>query len=247
MEISIMNAFNVFNKQLRLKKYQFIKDEGPNILFLLSFARQKTEFQDFAKIVLLDVEMDPVLWIAINDFNIPNTSLIKTYENEFPRLVLSKNLMIATRVLIAEGLASWVHFADLTKFNSIIEIGLKRFYQIKITKLKIKNTKLKKHSEFLIYFVTHIILLATFYGRRKYEFQQNIVLLLQDWRKQLFPIAKQNLEIWLEISICLLILGFKDELSTIDLFNPNIRSNNPHLLYHTYALWAMYFNQLQLE
>ncbi len=220
---------------------QFIQEEGANLLFLVRSGYYHPKFQQAVAIVTKQCSMNITLWIAINGFYSQNKKFISHYKNEFPCLVFKNNLMIATRVFVAEGLASWTHFQNVAKFNAIIRIGLQRLNLIQNTKLQLKRSgKLKLSSEYLIYFVTHIILLATFYGERIYIFDSSVVDLVTNWMKIVLP--NQNLEIWLELSICMCLLNQPiDILKTISLFDPESNIKNNHQLYHTFALWTMLF------
>ncbi len=230
---------------LALVSTRFVQEEGANLLFLVRSGYHHPKFQQVVAIVKKECNMDITLWIAINGFYSPNKKFISHYKNEFPSLVFENNLMIATRVFVAEGLASWTHFQNEAKFDTIIQIGLQRLNLIQNTELYFKrNGKLRLSSEYLIYFVTHIILLATFYGERIYIFNFSVVDLVTRWMKIVPP--NQNLEIWLELSICMCLLNQPiDILETISLFNPKLNIKNNHQLYHTFALWTMLFETIR--
>ncbi len=175
----------------------------------------------------------------------------RTYENEFPEYVLSGPcLMIATRIFVAEALLS-VTF-DTTRLCGIMNVALARLRN-ENTNLKFqKSNKLTSKSQYLVYFVTHIVLLATFWGTYRVN---NMLAKWKQVKKTLWHFVdnikhaqKENLEVWLELVICLHLLNETTNLypiiqSTLSHFEerPFKKSTNPHTHYHTYALWAFYF------
>lgn len=228
---------------------QFIKEQSANALFLIS--QMQSMVQDEFNQLASQTALDPVLWLAIHGFHaLPNKNFISGYPSEFPSLVFGKDLMIATRVFVAEGLASWVYFHDLKKFDFIISIGLQRFNELNNFELQFnKFNKLKLKSQYLIYFVTHIILLAGFYGQRaliQNDFA-NIIIVFKKWIQEIE--SKQNLEIYLELLLCMQILNQPIDIKeTMKLFNiEKTIKKNQHECYHTFALWALLMNQIKKE
>ncbi len=235
------------------KKPKFIHDEGANLIFLIGRVFilnprliRNDKFQKAIDFISTQINnQEPTLLSILIDFkfNIKEKPFISGYPDEFPSK--NNNLMIITRVMVAEALASWTYYnKDINKINHIVKISLKQFD--KTTKLKFQQTKLIQKSEFLIYFLTHIILIATMWGEIKTKtFPLWITTQLKKWIEEIYPKRSYNLEIWLELLFCLKLLDREEEdiykKETLELLDISFSSNNnPHCVYHTFALWSLY-------
>ncbi len=250
-----------------------MNEEQENIAFLISrIVRKNPIFNPYLekslKLARTAHRKDPTFWLARKELDVTKTTtttttkittaitstdkeqvpIIEGYPSEFPLLVHNGELIVATRVLVAEALASWsFHNKDQQRLNQIVDVGLTRFSKLKTKKIKIVQGKLTESSEVLIYFVTHIVLVATMYGELKWT-HEKITELLLHWLQTITPHAKDNLEIWIEIILCLQILAFDSidikKYNLIELYNPHLVILDPHKAYHTYILWAGLFASL---
>jgi hypothetical protein len=75
------------------------------------------------------------------------------------------------------------------------------------------------------------------------KLNKKIIQTIIKFIKILVKFRSCNLEIWLELLICYKLLKNKNiyKKETLNLFDINLKSKNKHLLYHTFALWSMYF------
>ena len=247
---------NTKSKVSSKKHNTFLITEGENVVFLLSRIDGYDTYVSEALTYVLDLNLfpleEPKIWLALDkmkkDTPIP---CVKGYPCEFPKYVFTKNLDVATRILVAETLASWVYYSkDMIKLSEIIKIGMQRLSNGKTLQPLIifKNLKLSQKSKDLIYFVTHIILCGSMWGQFPLpdtKMQHILAKILKMWVFKISPV--QNLEVWLEILFCLDILEcFEITHSYLNrtklLFKSKCLLFNQHEAYHTYLLWAFFLN-----
>ena len=85
----------------------------------------------------------------------------------FQKRVLQGSLFVATRVMVAEALARWSFYhQQISAVVEVVEIAIQRFSVVTKPKLLHLSEKgfLTSKSSYLIYFVTHIVLVATMWG-----------------------------------------------------------------------------------
>jgi len=244
-----------------------MNEEQENIAFLISRIVIKNRIfnpylEKSLKLARTANRKDPTFWLARKELDVTKATttaaitssakeqipIIEGYPSEFPLLVHNGELIVATRVFVAEALASWSFYnRDRERLNQIVDVGLTRFSKLKTKKIKIVQGKLTESSEVLIYFVTHIVLVATMYGELKWT-HEKITELLLNWLQMITPHAKDNLEIWIEIILCLQILSFDSvdikKYNLLELYDPHPVILDPHKAYHTYILWAGLFASL---
>jgi len=262
LDVVIQVLKNEKTPKISNQKYQvFLQQEIENILFLISrivyitrkvnpWLKVAIEFGDDQHIYHAQ---DPTIWL-VKDVEHKNDidPIISCYENEFPNDVLNKKLVIATRVFVAQSLASWsFYYKDQTKLANIVNVGLQRIKKDNNT-ISFQNKKLSIKSTYLIYFVTHVVLVATMWGELHYpvggshNIWVKIINQFKKWILKIHKFAPHNLEIWLELLFCLELLHeneFVDQYTdfTFSLYSPICKIKNQHEAYHTYILWALYF------
>jgi hypothetical protein len=241
----------------------FLEDEGENIVFLVSRVTHllprtqpqlKTMMQFLLKKHIFPLE-EPPLWLSLDMLKQSKPQpVISSYASEYPKDVLDAPFTIATRVMVAEGLAHWSFYnKDPLKLVDVVETGLQRFSETKDKDIVItRKSLLSEPSELFIYFVTHIVLVATMWGELapiggSHAIWQMISKTLKTWALELDKHKKKNLEVWLELLFCLNLLGETTftqqfEEGTIALFTNVIRTKNQHKLYHTFVLWSLYLS-----
>ncbi len=245
------------NPKMTKKKYKnFLSAEVENILFLMSRVVRLAP-QTFAIVKSavaftnsLYHPQDPAIWLVNHELGIPdnNQPVVSGYPSEFPKNVERGTLMIATRVFVAESLANWSFYQDQRKLGKVVDVGLTRFRDN--TLLTFRKFRLSQKSEFLIYFVTHIVLVATMWGGFGYpvggtpKVWARIIEQLKTWLLLITP--EDNLEIWLELLLCLELLHEDKFVDTfmekaVQMFAQELVSKDPHRVYHTYVLWALLF------
>ncbi len=277
VELSLQNIISTLdNKQPKIKKdlhVKFLRSEQENAAFLISrVVRFNPKYSNYLMQALLICKtahrQDPTFWLArdmlytvtkLNPTNIQANPVVSSYPTEFPQAVLDGDLVVSTRVIVAEALASWSFFnKDQLKIQKIVEVGLKRFDKIQDKKIKLVKKKLNEESEFLIYFTTHLVLVATMWGEIKWESPpQKLIDNCLRWVSFLEPVAETNLEIWLELLFCLQVLGnlskvdknVKDKLqnteSILKLFKNPVIILDPHESYHLFVLWALFLVSIE--
>jgi hypothetical protein len=245
------------NPKMTKQKYtHFLAAEVENILFLMSrVVRLAPQTFGIVKSAVAFANssyhpQDPAIWLVNHELGIPNSEpVVSGYESEFPRAVEFGKLMIATRVFVAESLANWSFYQDQHKLGKIVDVGLTRFGHSR-TSLTFRKFRLSQQSEFLIYFVTHIVLVATMWGGFGYpvggtpKVWARIIEQLKTWLLLITP--KDNLEIWLELLLCLELMHENEFVDSFhekarELFAQKLVSKDPHRIYHTYVLWALLF------
>ncbi len=255
-----MLVLNNSEWQSSTKYNRFIEAEGANVLFLVTRLLKNQSVANVTIDMSKKVDLEcPTFWHVLDALQMSKPSpKISTYKKEFPTIVLNcLNFDIVTRVLVAEALASWsFYYHDINKLYIIVEIGLKRFFTSQQLEIGFnKNKSLNLKSKNWMYFLTHIILIATMYGditvQNKILFADTI-LILRNWILLLVSndAAEKNIEMWLEVLICLYLLedvqfGHEFQLKTLTMFNTKQKCKNPCTFYHTFALWAFYFDLLK--
>ncbi len=252
-QLAVSLALQVLNP-LKFPKKSFLQSESANVLFLTSRIPNLEDVITNA-IQIKNNENDPIYFHIYNALGMKTqtkTPNFTSYETEFPLFVSSKPcLMIATRVFVAEALLSLTF--GTSRLPRIVNVGLKRFEkEATIQTLSFqKNHELTFKSQYFIYFITHIVLVATFWGKfkinHKYKKWETITKKLWECVEVLKEVRAQNLEVWLELLICLHLLNqsIPPSLDSCNLFvvkNFKKSTNNAHRHYHTYALWAFYFH-----
>jgi hypothetical protein len=113
-----------------------------------------------------------------------------------------------------------------------------------------KGPKLVAKSEALIYFVTHIVLVATMWGEcdlitKETHDWKPVSNCLWSWVKLLQSSKQWNLEVWLEVLVCLHFVGesiLAYVAETTALFSHMDDFKDVHSIYHTHILWLYYFH-----
>ncbi len=253
----------------------FLHAEGENIVFLSSRVLHLcacNEMRNDIKILISKLlhfankkphlfnMNEPAMQIVIADMGLPSNPIISSYDQEFPKDVLiQKNLHKATRVFVAQGLAIWSFYnQNKNKLAEVIAVGFTRLQMEPLDNFKLHfkpqdENKLTSKSEFLIYFTTHIVLIATMWGqlsmpcgglKSQWQF---IIKHMHCWIYCLENKAKENLEIWIELMFCLDLLRQKEiiyqyESKTNKLFVLNFeKTASQHCIYHTFVLWAHFY------
>ncbi len=257
------------NKQPKINKKlhrNFLSLEQENAAFLISrVVRFNPTYSPYLMKALLICKtshrQDPTFWLARDMLHtvtkLPSTNIqakpsVSSYPEEFPQAILDGDLVVATRVLVAEALASWSFFnKDSEKIHEIIKVGLKRWEQIHKKRLSFANKKkLNEESQFMIYFTTHLVLVATMWGEIKWEsVPHNLITKLIEWTSILEPVRNQNLEIYLELLFCLKLLGqlpnVPENMQKTFWKNQETIILEPHESYHVYVLWALFLISIQ--
>lgn len=254
---------------------EFLYEESENLAFLMSrvvclVSKHKTLARSFLVTYLdsgllraNDKEPGVILAKKVSKWDVRNNvPEVQGYE-DYPGEIYSNDMSVVTRVMVGQFLAVW-SFNRKSQMKEIldrcIDEVLDRNYD-DITALEFKNNNmLTENSEQNVYFVCHIVLLATQWGHLKcsqtyFEILHPIVL---DFFKTIYRMQKKsvfratNVEVFVEIAFCLLCLG--DETSVEGLVGDcvvafqktNYLSKNStyHRRYHTYILWALFFAKL---
>jgi hypothetical protein len=246
------------NQPKRVSKKQhirFLAEEGDNIIFLLRkithfFPSFQTSFAtafDFLQATNVLDPREPKLLLSKQNTDIEPS--LSGYPKEYPRCVQEAPLGIATRVMVAEALARFSFYKKVDTIHDVLDSAMTRFLSLKKSPLQFRGGKLFTRSEHLIYFVTHIVLMATMWGECAMigNIQWHpIVTCLCDWITVIRPVKQCNLEIWLEVLVCARLLGqsilpYQEE--TMMLFDLLMdKKFDIHTVYHTHVLWLFYFH-----
>jgi len=252
------------SKRVSSKTHEaFLIQEAENIAFLVArvqflYAPAKKNALTVLRFIneqnLLD-HRDPSLMIAMSDceLKVPKAE-IAGYPDEFPKAVIQNGFLTATRVFVAEALASWSFYnKNTTKLTDIVNVGLRRTLLKKQKDLIFSGRELSPQSEYWVYFVTHVVLVATMWGElheplggTAIETWDQIIKLLRAWIVIIEADAKQNLEVFIELLFCLDLLKQTDIVDrfkgfTDTLFMTESNTRNQHRAYHTYVLWALFY------
>lgn len=243
------------------KKYaRFIKQEGSNVLFLASrlcTTQNKQLIITYAENTAIDYKNDAIIWFCVCQSLGLKNSENKPDSGDYSDLILNlkkTNYDIATRLFVSQALVG-----DDTMQNAIVRNGLHRLFvldgAIDICFIA-RSKKLKKISGYKIYFLTHIVLIASMYGQKKIDYVD------EKWNKTIETLKKwvvflhennapnENIEIWLELLVCLYMLqqeefcsfSKKKTLSMLKMIHLQRDGSNAHAFYHTNILWAFYFS-----
>jgi hypothetical protein len=265
------------------KKFQrFILEHGENVAFLMSrvallqpstcpLAKRALELVRSADLLN---EAEPGILSALHELeakkDVP-AAQVSGYPTEFPRDVLSASFDIATNVFVAQALAIWTSTNKTTsKLATIVDVALARlwdgeFKETTVLHIHTKSGTLTPKSETWLYFVTHIVLVATMWGEviepvGGSESQwETVYFLLFKALKLLGPFALANSEIYMETLFCLHLLSRSNKAQTKELyvlsFAESVYGNDLKRLhnasgaakmtqfekYHTFILHAFYF------
>ncbi len=264
------------------KSQKFILEHGENIAFLMSrVTLLQPSLRPFAKRALELVrstdllnEAEPGIISALHELQVVEdmpTAQVTGYPTEFPRDVLSAAFDIATNVFVAQALAVWTSTKKATsKLAAVVNVALARLWDGEFketTQLHIhdKSGTLTPKSETWLYFVTHIVLVATMWGEvmepvggneSQWETLYNLLLKAL---KLLGRFARANSEIYMETLFCLHLLTRLNKAQTQELyilsFAESVYGNDLKRLrnasgaakmtqfekYHTFILHAFYF------
>ena len=251
------------------KKYlKFMQQEGSNVVFLVSCL---TSQKECVQTYFTKLELNPkeAIYSCICELLQIMPSKKRKHEkfdvdccclDSSCILDIKKtNYDIATRLFVSKALLNGIH----GKTKDIIDMGLHRFFvlddDINIDFIK-NSKKLKSTTCQKIYFLTHIVLIASFYGKKKINgvitsIWSQTITTFKKWIEILAQkeALKENIEIWLELLVCLSMLHQKDFFalykqktdSIFKLVKWKRNGTNAHFFYHTNVLWAFYFAQIE--
>lgn len=258
IETVLQRILHIVSKRVQgisLKNYrEFMSDEGENIAFLTNRVCKMCPAAIPTGSLILQVVHDwklfpleePKMILSLRLLHMKITPVLSGYD-DYKQNIHDKDMVLATRVLVAQGLAEWSFYNRAP--IEVVETGLTR---IDGRALRFAKNSLTPNSEAWIYFVTHVVLLATGYGEWKRPHGgtraqwQKITTLLLECANQLEMKWRKNLEVWLEILLCLSILHQQSAMetwwiSTREGFALTQHSQNLHKVYHTDLLWALLF------
>ena len=259
----------------KAKYNKFMDEEGENLAFLLSrvvcLVRSRSnpakaflaEFLRSEYVVEILNHQEPGLILAkkVDNPDVKkNDPVLRGYE-DYPSGLDNDDMAIVTRVMVAQFLAVW-SFNYRTKMKEILDTCIKKVRQDDdITALKFTtNQILTPRSSENVYFVCHIVLLATRWGHRAclpeyFKILHPIVLnfftkIQEEQKENVF--SESNVEVFVEILFCLLCLGDKQSVAglvgdcVLACKNTKklLKKSTYHRRYHTYILWALFFGKL---
>jgi hypothetical protein len=209
-----MQLLSGIQKRLKGQSTAFIHEHGESILLLLSCLKTPSFYSTLVElyhflVAFLPVE-EPCVVLASKHLGIKYPLQPKVEYDDVDKLLTTKNVVNgkATNVLVAQSLALCSQVE-----NSHCELVLRGRHLVDDLQYRVgilKTQKLSKDSEHLIYFTTHLILLSTVYGT------QPSCVDFTDWKPHLQAMFQMvdrywqcNLDVWLELKFCLLLLGDK--------------------------------------
>ncbi len=256
------NRYNIGHKA----HCAFLKAQGDNIAFLLSrITVLLPDTREYSKASLFYLKKNahlidqtsPALFLS--HFELRKKFYLEpsnAYTTEFPKAILSKSFYIATRVLVWRGLAVWAFYEkDEQQLAKVVNVGINRIILQSKPQLQMNNrNQLKSFSKEWFYFVSHVILIATMWGELEVPVGGTVTLwkllstMLKKWATNLRPVAKENIEVWVELLLCLRLLSWHQTCKEfahdeIKLFNIKLGFIDQNHYYHTYVLlgllWAL--------
>lgn len=186
----------------------------------------------------------------------PHEKEISGYSNDFPDTFCQADYCMATKIMIAEHCARWNFYGpDSIEMGRVVIEARMRFYkeEEKESQLIFKDSILVRRSSQWLGFVTHIILLASNWGKNQLVSQYQLIVWciirdkIVDYIHQLLPVFLQNMDLWLALIMCAKILGCNTDdflKQTLDFFEPNIiqQHDSPKKQYQTMVLWSLFIS-----